>query len=341
MSRAVLIVNFGGPRNLEEIEPFLIELLTDPEVIRPFTPRFFHRMLFKRIAKKRAKKVRVDYALIGGKSPIYEDTEAIAKKIEEKTGIPTLCFHRYLPMTHDAFVQKMSHFSAEEILVFPLFPQFSYATTGSIAQWFFDHLPFAVISKMRWVKSYSTHPAFITLFCARMKHFLESKKVEEKKTLFLYSAHGLPLEFIHLGDIYQKECEASFKALSKQFPSAKNILCYQSKFGEAEWLRPSTQDLCEEIAERQKEDISVVFIPLSFTSDHIETLFEIDTLYLPILEKKGMRAFRCPAIGHAEQWDSAIVKILETADFVSTQMLMRHDVYTNNLKNREYDKETP
>src|SRR5690348_7491536 len=107
MSRALIVTNFGGPRSLEEITPFLTELLTDEDVIRTPFPRFFERWFFKKVARSRAAKVAHDYAQIGGKSPIFEDTEAIAQTIRAQTQLPVLTFHRYLPATHADFFSSL------------------------------------------------------------------------------------------------------------------------------------------------------------------------------------------------------------------------------------------
>src|SRR5579885_3024221 len=135
MTKAFLIVNFGGPRNLEEIAPFLRELLTDQDVVRSGWPQFIHNILFSRIAKKRARQIAHDYALIGGGSPIYRDTEELARQLRTLLKAPVYTFHRYLTATHADFISKIQQDQADEIVVFPLFPQFSYSTTGSIAKW--------------------------------------------------------------------------------------------------------------------------------------------------------------------------------------------------------------
>src|SRR5690349_8717448 len=126
-----LLVNFGGPRDLAEVEEFLVCLFQDQEVLRTPLPSLIHRFFFTRLAKKRARKVVHDYAVIGGKSPIYEDTEAIAKQIADLLGESVMTFHRYLPRTHASFIEMMQNVPENtEIRVFPLFAQFSYATTG-------------------------------------------------------------------------------------------------------------------------------------------------------------------------------------------------------------------
>jgi protoporphyrin/coproporphyrin ferrochelatase len=303
MSNMYLLVNFGGPRSLTEIEPFLKELLNDRDVVRTKLPSFLHRFLFNRIAKKRALKIATDYKEIGGFSPIYFDTEEIAKKLSLKLNAPVFTFHRYLPETHFTKIDQ-------ELTVLPLFPQFSYATTGSIAR---KLLPFP----LRWIKSYPTHPAFIRAYQNQIRKCMK----EEENTLLLFSAHGLPAKATQEGDPYQSECEASFHAVMEAFPKAKGILAYQSKFGKGEWLRPYTNEVCEKIGTFNRK--IVIVVPISFTSDHIETLFEIEKLYLPLIRAQHCEAIRCPALNLEEEWIDALVQIARGNTFYDTQTLVR------------------
>lgn len=300
---ATVIVNFGGPRNLEEVESFLKELLTDPHVVHSKLPQTLHRLFFTYISKKRARKVRHDYASIGGGSPIFEDTERIAKRFD---AIP---FHRYLVKTHDLFIENMERLDCEEIAVFPMYPQYSDTTTGSAKSWFEEQLPKDLLKKMRWIESYPTHPAYIAAMQQVVAEFLEEKGLDEKKILLLFSAHGLPQKYVEKGDPYEKECQASFEAISQAFPEAHCRLSYQSKFGRGKWLQPYTSEVCRHIQKGERSQ--VVFVPLSFTSDHIETLFEIEQLYLPIIARRGLEAYRCPALNHHPLWMEAIGDILE------------------------------
>jgi ferrochelatase len=320
---AYLLVNFGGPRDLNEVEEFLVSLLTDQEVIRTSFPAFIHRLLFTWVAKKRTKKVTPDYAFIGGKSPIFEDTEAIAQSIREKLNAKVLTFHRYLPKTHAEFIDQIQRLDAEEIRVMPLFPQFSYATTGSIALWFAEHFSSNTLNKMNWVKSYASHPAYMKAFANCLREFMQGKGLKEEETVLLFSAHGLPQRFIYTGDPYQRECELSFHLLKSHFPQAHSLLCYQSQFGKEEWIRPYTNQICREMAKWGEGRKQVVVIPLSFTSDHIETLYEIEQLYLPLIREQGLEAYRCPALNRRTDWLDAITQILVNQEGLMNQMLIR------------------
>ncbi len=319
----LLVINFGGPRNLVEVPDFLEALLTDKDVIRTPFPAFFQDLFFKRIARKRSLKVSKDYEKIGGKSPIFEDTEAVASALGNVMDLPVIAFHRYLRATHESFLQKIEKLDADEILVFPLFPQFSYATTGSIARWFKKHLPVSLCKKMKWVASYPTHPSYVKAFVQNTKDFLEEKNLKEKEVVFLFSAHGLPESFIQEGDPYQNECGASFQRIADHFPKASSFLSYQSKFGRSKWITPSTIDMCHQVKEWIGDKKHIVFLPLSFTSDHIETLFEIEQEYLAPLKTAGYSAIRCPALGRRQDWIEAMKSIILSSDKVKTNSLVR------------------
>ncbi len=323
-AKTYLIVNFGGPRDLNEVEEFLIELLTDQEVLRTPFPAFLHRMLFTRVAKKRSKKVVPDYALIGGKSPIFEDTEAVAEKVGKRIGAEVLTFHRYLPKTHPQFIQKIENLQdITEIKVFPMFPQFSFATTGSIALWLRKHLSSSTLKKLSWVKSYPDFPSYIDAFENSLREFLLTKELKEEETVLLFSAHGLPQKFIDSGDLYERECQVSFGRVKNRFPKALSQLSYQSQFGKEEWIRPYTAEACEKIGERSEGRKQCVVVPLSFTSDHIETLYEIEELYLPLIRKSGMQAYRCPALNQREEWINCIAEIIRGGSAVQNSALIR------------------
>lgn len=307
-----ILANFGGPRDLEEVFPFLKELLTDQDLIDTGWPAWWHRFFFSQVARKRSKKVVHDYALIGGKSPIFEDTEAIAERLSKRLGAPVIPFHRYLPQTHPIFLKAVAHFwKGEEVSVLPLFPQFSYTTTGSIARWFSRHLPRACVEQLLWVRSYPEHPVFIEGFQRRIRECLQTHGCHEKETLLLYSAHGLPVRYVQKGDPYQRECERSFRCIAAGFPEASHQLCYQSLFGKEEWLRPYTSEVCATLPIGIHRN--VVVVPLSFTSDHIETLFEVEQQYLPLLRDRQVRALRCTALNREDLWIEGLVEILKEA----------------------------
>lgn len=320
---AYLLASFGGPRTLLEVEPFLKELLTDRDVIRTKMPGFIHRILFQRIAKKRTPLVSQHYELIGGKSPLVEDTEALAMSLREKLSCPVLTFHRYLGATHERALRSIERLDADRVIVFPLFPQFTYATSGSIARFFCKSLTPKALNRLRWVKSYPSHRAFVALFQEKIRSYLIDNKLLEKETILLFSAHGVPKNFIETGDVYQAECEEGFHAIVAAFPEALCRLAYQSQFGPEQWLRPYTIDMCESIAQWCERRKNVLFIPLSFTSDHIETLYEVEYEYMPIIKEQGLDAYRLNAFNRSPAWVDAVTEIIRETPLLPTSMLVR------------------
>lgn len=322
---ALIIVNFGGPRSLDEISAFLQALLCDRDVVRTKLPGFLHQYLFSKIAKKRAKKISGEYTNIGGKSPIYEATEQVASGLRRLLPYPIYTFHRYLPATHPSFIRKIVLADIDEWLIFPMFPQFSYATSGSIARFLDQRLPKSIVRSIYWLKSYPDQKAYTDLFTVRIRTFLKENDLQEEETLLFFSAHGVPQKFIDEGDPYQRECERSYAAITSNFSKAQSLLAYQSKFGPGEWIKPYTVEVCRKIEEHAKNAKNVLFIPLAFTSDHIETLHEIENEYLPLVTEKGYKAYRLPAFNDQADWIQTIAQLInEPNSLVSNQMLIRY-----------------
>lgn len=320
-----ILANFGGPRNIREITPFLKALLTDQDVIRTRLPPFFHRMIFSFIAKKRAHQVTKDYESIGGKSPIFDDTEALAEALRGILQTPVITFHRYLPATHQDFIQAIQNSTCDAFHVFPMFPQFSYATTGSIARWFDSHLSSAMVKKFHWVQSYSTHPAFIDAHQCSIRDFLTANRLREEETVLLFSAHGIPRKFVLQGELYGEECHASYQAVMQTFPKALGRLSFQSRFGPGEWIKPYTEDLCQGIHLWHQERPNIVFVPISFTSDHMETLFEVEKKYMSTIRDQGLRPFRVPALADNRLWIEGITTILKESNLCYNHTLIRRN----------------
>ncbi len=322
--QGLLIVNFGGPRNLKEVAPFLQALLCDQEVLRTPFPKWLHYLIFSRVANKRAKTIAADYQAIGGKSPIYDDTEKVAKALRQILPYPVCTLHRYLPTTHPFFIEQLLDPTIEEWLVFPMFPQFSYTTSGSIAKLLRKKLPLNLENKLRWIKSYPDQKAYVDLFTARIKKYMQEQNIPENKWFLVFSAHGLPQKYIDEGDPYQSECQTSYTAISNHF-QCPSILCYQSKFGPGEWVKPYTIDVSMNIETFAKNQKHVLFIPLAFTSDHIETLHEVESEYLPLIREKGYIAHRLAAFNDKADWIKTIVALIDGATTtVTNQMLIRH-----------------
>lgn len=319
----LILANFGGPRDLKEIAPFLKALLTDRDVIRTPLPPLLNTWLFTLIARRRSAKVAKEYISMGGSSPIFNDTEEVAQLLREKTQRHIITFHRYLPSLHRDFIEQVKQIDSEEIDVFPLFPQFTYATTGSIARWFQYNLPRTISNKLRWIKSYPNHPSFIAAHVKKIDAFLKQNQLDPQDTVLCFSAHGIPQGYVDAGDIYQAECQRSYQGIMSFFPQVLGRLCFQSKFGPGEWLKPYTSESCESILSWHQGKNNIVFIPISFTSDHIETLCEIENDYMTVIRKNGLKAYRVPALTKDPEWIDAITDILQEKQYSSNMMLYR------------------
>lgn len=319
MPKAYLLANFGGPRSTNDIESFLQALLTDPLVTGNFLSPFLHKKLFSMIAKRRAPKIARHYTRIGGCSPIYRDTENLASQLSIQLRAPVLTFHRYLPDTHASTLQQLNDLSKDyHFDALALFPHFTYSVTGSIIQFLHTHLSKISIT---WVANFGDHPTFISHTIQHIESFLAAIHVQKKDCCFLFSVHGLPEKYIRAGDPYQKECERSYKKIIQILSPGESILCYQSKFGLGRWLSPSTKHICQTLKTKKPY---VIIVPFGFISDHIETLYEIDLLYLPILKKNQYQAFRVPSIYTSSLLISTLVDILRHSKKQSTQELLRH-----------------
>ncbi|WP_108896672.1 ferrochelatase [Chlamydia serpentis] len=313
---AYVLANFGGPRHAEDLQDFLISLLTDRDVTGTFLPKFLHKHLFTFIAKKRVSKVLSQYQALKNWSPIYSETENLAKRLSDHFQTPVIPFHRYLPSTHQKTLDTIRSLNTHPIIGIPLFPHFTYSVTGSIVRFFIKELPTTSIS---WIPQFGSDPKFVSIVISHIQDFLQKLEIVEKECCFLFSVHGLPLRYISRGDPYNKQCLESFSAITTHLKEAESFLCFQSKFGPGKWLSPSTAELCRNV--RTKKPYIVV-VPFGFISDHLETLYEIEQDYLPILRSRGYQALRIPAIYNSPLWISTLASIMQN-DKVDAQKLIK------------------
>ncbi|ANH78402.1 ferrochelatase [Candidatus Chlamydia sanziniae] len=319
MSTSIYILaNFGGPRHSGELSDFLTTLLTDRDVTGTCLPSYLHKKFFAFIAKKRVTKVLPQYQSLKSWSPIYSDTEDLAETLAIALQSPVIPFHRYLPSTHARTLSHLRSLCSFPIVGVPLFPHFTYAVTGSIVRFFHMHIPERSIS---WLPYFGSHRSFISALACHLRNFLHHQKILEKECCFLFSAHGLPVKYVRQGDPYAKQCEESFVTIASMFKEAKSLLCYQSKFGPGQWLSPATVSVCRNL---QTTKPYVILIPFGFIFDHLETLYEIEQKYLPILQVRGYQAFRLPAISSmSPSWISTLVEIIRTSPTVNANILIK------------------
>lgn len=299
----VLLLNLGGPEQLEDVRPFLYNLFSDPEIIRlPF--RWLQRPLAWLISTLRYTKSQENYKAIGGGSPLRRITEEQAVALEEKLkekghDVQIYIGMRYWhPFTEEALV-RIKRDQIEQLVILPLYPQFSISTSGSsfrLLERLWEEDPALQNINYTVIPSWYHRPGYLQAMSQLIAQELDHCQDSEHIHLF-FSAHGVPVNYVEeAGDPYQKEIENCTQlimdTLSRPNP---HTLAYQSRVGPVEWLKPYTEEAIPELAQQGVEDLMVV--PISFVSEHIETLEEIDMEYRHLAEESGIKNFyRVPAL---------------------------------------------
>jgi len=325
MKRAVILFNLGGPNRLESVEPFLFNLFNDPAIIG--IPSFLRYPLAKFISKKRAPITKNIYRKIGNKSPILELTEQQAKSLEEnllkkgdyKCFIVMRCWH---PRASEV-IKKVKEYNPEEIILLPLYPQFSASTSGSsINEWNDLCKKENYKVKTKTICCYPTEYNFIESRVSLIKKTLQN--IENNNFKLIFSAHGLPESKIKKGDPYQWHVEETVKEIMFKFKNENlnYIISYQSRVGPMKWIGPSTD---AEIIKYSKEKKGIIIVPVAFVSEHSETLVELDIEYKKMAEKNGCIFYkRVPALGSEENFIKGLAHLVlqrqTRGDFVSSIM---------------------
>lgn len=295
---AVVLLNLGGPDSLDAVEPFLFNLFSDPEIINFPLSFLFRKKLAKIISVKRAPRIQQQYEKIGGKSPILNITSKQAALLEislqKKINARVFIAMRYWnPFTEDT-VKEVKSFNPDNIILLPLYPQYSTATTGSsVKEWnrvvsdekIFKNVPVDLI------ENYHLNDLYIDSFIERVNSAL--KKFPEDKineVTILFSAHGTPVKLVKQGDPYSFQIRETVEKIVEQGKISQNWeLCFQSKVGPQKWLTPSTPDVIEQKANKGVKYL--LMVPVAFTSDHLETLFELNIEYRHLAGEKGIVQF--------------------------------------------------
>ena len=297
----VVLFQLGGPDSLEAIEPFLYNLFSDPDIIDfPFA-RLAREPLARLVSGRRATRVQKHYAQIGGKSPIRELTELQASRLETelRNSLEARVFvaMRYWhPLTEEAVRQVLSY-QARTLVLLPLYPQYSIATTGSsLNEWKRAFRPDRPVD-VRIVQDYFAHPLYIEALVERINEGLKpfwmtrgSGPRFPSDVHLLFSAHGVPESIIKCGDPYQAQIEATVRlVIGRGRWSNSHSLCYQSRSGPGRWLGPSLHQALHTLAADKRDQVLVV--PISFVSDHVETLYEIDIEAREVAQRLCIRQF--------------------------------------------------
>jgi protoporphyrin/coproporphyrin ferrochelatase len=300
----IVMMNLGGPATLDDVEPFLLELFADREIIQ--LP--LQRWLGPFIARRRTPKVRGLYAAIGGGSPILAYTEAqgrgMVSRLDQMS--PETAPHkfyvafRYTHPSSDDALQSMQADGVERAVAFTQYPQFSCSTTGSsLNELWRAASRTGLRHAFQWsiIDRWAVHSGFIQAMTETVNDGLnEFDPADREKVLILFSAHSLPLDVIDRGDSYPQEVGASVQRVVEQLGrSNPYLLAYQSDVGPVRWLGPSTEQVLRRLGARGQKHVLVV--PIAFTSDHIETLSELDREYGEVAHHAGITHYkRAPAL---------------------------------------------
>jgi len=289
---AIVLLNLGGPDSLEAIEPFLFNLFSDPDIFHiPIVQKLFAKI----ISRRRAPRVAKDYKKIGGKSPINEWTEKQRAGLENKltkeiSSVDVFVAMRYWKPLTEETVKKVKAGNYEKIILLPLYPHYSISTTGSsFNEW--NRKYSGDKNKLIYVEPYFKNEKYIEAINQRIDEtLLKFNENIRNEVVILFSAHGTPVSMVKNGDPYSGQIKETVNLImQKRNNSHKYELCFQSKVGPVKWLEPSTAQMIEKMAKEGNKHL--LLVPISFVSDHIETLFELNILYRKTADENGIENY--------------------------------------------------
>jgi ferrochelatase len=316
----IVLFQLGGPDSLEAVEPFLHNLFRDPDII-PLGPFGLLRgPIAKLISTRRSIPVAGKYAEIGRRSPIGTLTERQRVRLVEAVSpyidpIAVTAMRYWHPFTAEAVETLRKAGPLDEIVLLPLYPHYSYATTlSSLKEWRRVYGEPAGGPPERTVNNFHDHPLYIQALAKRigsvLRQFADSSRIH-----LVFSAHGLPMSLVEKGDPYPKQIEETVRLTcelgAKQYPAwpKTHLLCYQSRVGPAKWLQPPLTRTIERLGHEGVKEMLVV--PISFVTEHIETLHEINIEAREEAEKLGIEKFRMmPAVGDAPLFIAAMKNLV-------------------------------
>jgi len=282
MGKALFLLNMGGPSSVNEVELFLTNMFADKNILT--MDRITRKLVSAIIINKRLEDVKINYGLLGGKSPLLGLTEELITKLQTKLDMPIYPVMRYVPPFADVALEQCQKDGIEELILFPMYPQYSTTTTLSSLEDVERRCKSLGYSpKITVIEPYYDDYDYIGASVEKIVEAMVGKDTKEYDLLL--SAHGLPLSIIKEGDVYQNQVEANASAikiyLKERSISFRNIkLVYQSKVGSSAWLEPNLVDILRNPYHRK-----VVIFPIAFTLDNSETVFELDIEHREIAEK--------------------------------------------------------
>ena len=314
---AIVLFNLGGPDAAAAIEPFLFNLFNDPAIIG--LPWPLRPLLARLLARRRAVTARAIYAQIGDRSPILPRTAAQAGALAAQLGgvgeTKIYCCMRYWHPLSDAVAAAVKSFAPDEVVLLPLYPQFSSTTTASSYRaWTTAAAAAGLTAPTKLVCCYPTESGFVAAAAALVRIGLaESEARTGRPPRLLFSAHGLPKKIVRRGDPYPWQVEQSARAIAASLglADADWVVCYQSRVGPLEWIGPYTDD---EIRRAGRDGVAVVLFPIAFVSEHSETLVELDIDYRHLAERSGVPDYvRVPTVGTAPAFIAGLAELVRAA----------------------------
>jgi ferrochelatase len=299
---AIVLFNLGGPDSPAAIRPFLLNLFSDPAILR--LPFLLRPLLARIIARARVKPATANYALLGGRSPLLEQTQLQAAALS--AALPELdarCFiaMRYWHPFSRATVRAVLAWRPDEVALLPLYPQYSSTTTASsLTDWREAAAAAGLVAPVRTLCCFYDEAAYIAATAALLLRCYEQARASLPASVglrVLFSAHGLPERIIAAGDPYQLQVERTVAAVRRRLalPELDAVICYQSRATPQSWIGPATE---AEVARAGRDRVAVLIVPIAFVSEHVETLVELDIEYRRLAGRLGVPGyFRVPTQG--------------------------------------------
>lgn len=318
----VLLFNLGGPDDLDSVEPFLVGLFSDRDIIELPLGAVVQPLFARLVARLRGPSVRRNYALIGGGSPQLRLTRAQAAALEARLnkGSPgrfrVFIAMRYWHPTTEEALSEIAAAGISRIVTLPLYPHYSKATTGS-SQKELER----VLLRPEWterglevssIASYACDPLYLDALADTVRRALFGfAPAVRESVVLLFSAHGLPQRFVEQGDPYVREIETTRRGVLERLGVGnRQLLGYQSRTGPVKWIGPGTDELIEALGRQGVRE--VLLVPLSFVSDHFETLYEVDILFAEKAKRAGITDYRRPeALNTHPLFIEALARLVE------------------------------
>lgn len=309
-SIGIILLNLGGPDTLADVEPFLVNLFSDRTIIRLSPFPFLQKFIAKRIASKRAPQSRESYRLIGGGSPLAritgEQGRALQEALAAEGSFTMRMAMRYWHPGAELALADFAQAGIHRIVALTLYPHYSRATTGSSL----DDLHRAVAAsgqrfEIAEIKEWPEQPEYVSSLAQSIQAGMTGFGGEPAQ--LIYSAHSLPVSFIQEGDPYLVQIKRTIAAVEK-LTGIAGKLCFQSRSGPVEWLAPSTPEMLAGLAGEGIKN--VLAVPISFVSDHVETLYELDIQYRELAASLGMRLERTASLNSSPEFILGLRKLV-------------------------------